>query len=89
MQSGSVSVKKERKVYLDLIRILAAFCVIFNHTNDNGFFLFAAREWGSFTFWGYMFFSVFCKAAVPLFLMISGALMLSREEPASAVSSGR
>lgn len=70
----------DRKVYLDALRILAAFFVIFNHTRTNGFFLFAEREWGSPAFWCYLFFSVFCKVSVPLFLAISGALMLHREQ---------
>ena len=69
-----------RKVYLDPLRIIAAFFVIFNHTRTNGFFLFAEREWGSPAFWCYLFFSVFCKVSVPLFLAISGALMLHRED---------
>lgn len=70
---------KTRTAYIDFVRIIAAFFVIFNHTNENGFFLFAEREWGSIAFWAYMFFSIFCKVSVPLFLAISGALMLHRE----------
>lgn len=68
-----------RIVYLDVLRIFAVFFVIFNHSRTDGFFLFAEREWGSAAFWCYMFFSIFCKMSVPLFLMISGALMLNRE----------
>lgn len=80
MDPGRYSLHSGRKVYIDAIRIFAAFFVIFNHTGTNGFFLFAQREWGSGAFWCYLFFSVFCKVSVPLFLTISGALMLHREQ---------
>ena len=80
MSSNTLQSKGSRKVYIDAMRILAAFFVIFNHTRTNGFFLFAEREWGSPAFWIYMFFSIFCKVSVPLFLMISGALMLHRDD---------
>lgn len=79
MKTDVLPVQSGRKVYIDALRILAAFFVIFNHTRTNGFFLFAEREWGSAAFWCYLFFSVFCKVSVPLFLAISGALMLHRE----------
>lgn len=31
-------------------------------------------------FWGYLFLSVFCKFSVPVFFMISGAVLLNRED---------
>ena len=68
MKIESSTAHGDRKVYLDVIRIIAAFFVIFNHTNENGFFLFAEREWGSIPFWGYLFFSIFCKVSVYLFI---------------------
>ncbi len=71
---------KKKYLYLEFMRILSAFFVIFNHTSNNGFFLFSQRPIGSASFWIYLFISVFCKFAVGLFLAISGAIMLNRED---------
>ena len=70
---------KEKQIDIELMRILAAFFVIFNHTGRNGFFLFSAYENHDIWYWIYLFISVFCKFSVPLFFMISGALMLDKE----------
>jgi surface polysaccharide O-acyltransferase-like enzyme len=52
---------------------------MFNHTGNHGFSKFSnARESG--LYWVYMFMSVGCKVAVPIFFMISGALLLGKEE---------
>lgn len=69
-----------RKVYIDFLRIIAIYMVLFNHTETNGFMLFTeARE--SALYWFYLFNSIFIKVAVPLFYMVSGALLLNRDEP--------
>lgn len=70
---------KTRLVYFDAMRIIAVYFVIFNHTGANGFLLFSQREAGSIAYWIYLSMSAFCKAAVPLFFAISGALLLGRE----------
>ena len=70
---------KKKTVYLELIRILAIFLVIFNHTGTNGFFLFSVRQ-GSALYPLYMFLSIACRTAVPLFWMVSGSLLLPKEE---------
>lgn len=75
-----MGVKKDKDISLELLRILACFLVVFNHTKINGFFVFTTQVLGSFKFWLYMFFSIFCKVAVPLFFAISGALLLSKKE---------
>ena len=62
--------KKEKRIYFEVMRIVACFFVIFNHTSVNGYFLFSTREPGSAHFWIELFVSVFCKFAVPLFLAI-------------------
>lgn len=72
--------KNNRKIYMDVLRIVAAFFVIFNHTGDKGFFLFSVTD-NPFEYWLYLFLSILCKIAVPLFFMISGALLLSKNEP--------
>lgn len=72
--------KKERNlIHIEFIRIFAAFFVIFNHTGNDGFFLFAFYDKGSLTYWAYMFLSVLCKISVPLFFMIAGALLLRKD----------
>lgn len=59
------------------MRIIACFFVIFNHTDDNGFFLYTLYSPNTFSYWIYLFFSIFCRFSVPLFLCISGALLLN------------
>lgn len=77
--------ENNKYIHIEVLRILAIFFVIFNHTGNNGFFLFANRPVNSIPFWLYMLPSIFCKFSVPLFLMISGALMLERRNEALKV----
>lgn len=35
-----------RMVHMEVMRIIAVYFVIFNHTTDNGFTLFYNRPWG-------------------------------------------
>lgn len=72
---------KSREVYLDVLRILGCLMVIFNHTNERGFYRFPADDLGSASFFLDMTMSMISKAGVPLFFMISGALLIAREEP--------
>lgn len=74
------SAAKTRAVYLDLLRIIACLMVIFNHTNERGFYRFPADDLGSASFFLDMTMSIICKAGVPLFFMISGALLIDKEE---------
>ena len=69
-----------RKLYLDALRMIAIFGVLFNHTNTKGFALFTIATESAF-FPVYLFCASACKIAVPVFLMISGALLLKKEEP--------
>ena len=68
---NNIEVKRGNVVFLELLRILAAFCVIVNHTNcqdvEPGFL------WGTSVAW---FFA--SKIAVPVFVMITGYLMLQK-----------
>lgn len=70
---------KKTKYHIELLRIIAILFVIFNHTGTNGFFLFSIRTESPF-YWLYLFLSILCKIAVPIFYMISGALLLKTEE---------
>ena len=76
---------KEKRLDLELLRVLAIFGVVFNHTQEWGFELYTdpavsgVNLWACFLLWG------LCKVAVPLFLLVSGGLLLHREEPLSQV----
>lgn len=74
---------KNKDMALEILRIISAFFVIFNHT--DGYKFFETTDNDTIKFWIYLFVSVFCKFAVPLFFMISGALLLGKEEPLSVV----
>ena len=70
---------KKRRFSLDLIRVFAVILVIFDHTGENGFELYwRAKDIGLQYF--LMMFTVFSNGAVFLFFMISGAVLLGRDE---------
>lgn len=74
--------KTEKSLHFELMRIAAIFFVVFTHTGEHGFFLFAQYPDTHILFWVYLFVSIFGSFAVPLFFAVSGALMLNRpEEP--------
>lgn len=75
-----LSQHKSKKIYIEAMRIFATFFVIFNHTNEEGFVMFATREPGSVLFWLDLANAIFCKFAVPLFFIISGAMMLHKQQ---------
>lgn len=68
-----------KKIYLEIIRIIALLCIIYNHTGPrgNGMYLFTS---GNFTFAVSLITDIFCRIGVPLFLMVSGALLPAKEE---------
>lgn len=69
-----------RKIYIDFIRCVAIFMVIFNHSSSAGYMLFAKYPVGTLSHSFYLMNSIFIKIGVPLFFMISGALLLKRDE---------
>lgn len=72
----------KKEVYLEILRIIAICFVIFNHTGLNGYWLFTQRTPDTLSFYIYLFLSLFCKFAVPLFMAISGAVLLGgKDEP--------
>lgn len=75
MDQKNVTQKKEKVVYLELLRIIAAFLVIVNHTN-SGIFMSSNPE--NKVWWVSVAYFYCSKVAVPVFLMISGALLLGR-----------
>ena len=69
-----------RAVYLDFIRFIAIPLVIFNHTESWGYTRFVIAD-GGFDYVLWLFSSVACKVSVPLFFMVSGAVLLGKDEP--------
>lgn len=71
------SSEPKRYVYLDFLRILAAFLVIVNHTNSLVFEKLTPADptWWFSIVWYYL-----SKIAVPLFIMVSGACLLPRQD---------
>ena len=68
---------KKREVWLDVLRSIAAFLVIVNHTNSD---VFQSVTPANGTWWLSIAWYALCKIAVPLFVMISGAVLLGRED---------
>ena len=71
--------KPKRKLYLDVLRILAAFLVCYNHSFAFELYLVQAPD-GSLVSWLNVAVAVFATISMPLFFMLSGALLLGKEE---------
>lgn len=69
----------KRLLHIDVLKIIAIYMVLFNHTGSYGFVLFTIEQY-SFWYPFYLFNAIFIKIAVPLFFMTSGALLLGKEE---------
>lgn len=69
---------KPRKTYIEVMRIIAAFLVIVNHTNSNVFLKYSEPE--SLTWFFSIFYFFLSKIAVPVFLLIMGGLLLQKED---------
>ncbi len=67
------------KTHIELLRIIAIFLVMFNHTWIYGFTYFNSCV-DTPAYWFYLFLSIMVKIDVPIFFMISGALLLDKEE---------
>ena len=67
----------------DLLRIIAILCVIFNHT-QYGYELYTVAT-DPYSRYGSLLLAIICKIGVPLFLMVSGALLLGKEESVQTV----
>lgn len=74
-----------KKVYLEVLRYIAIFFVIYNHTAANGFLLFVDTDQPQWSYPIHLFISQIDKIAVPIFFMISGSLLLGKEETISVV----
>lgn len=68
-----------KKIHLEVIRIIALICIIYNHTGDRGNNIYLFTN-GNITFAFSLITDILCRIGVPLFLMVSGALLLQKEE---------
>lgn len=69
----------KKKIHLEVIRMIALVCIIYNHTGERGNNVYLFTN-GKVTFALSLVLDILCKTGVPLFLMVSGALLLSKEE---------
>lgn len=76
--------KKEKDLYLEVLRLVACFFVVYNHTGKYGFTYYKEIQ-GGIEFYVNVIFACACKMAVPIFLMISGAVLLGKDESISAI----
>ena len=76
---------KKKILYVEILRIIAIVFVIFNHTHKAGYIYFTQCDPAGFSYWFCMFFSVFCKFSVPMFFMISGMMLLGKDETVTLV----
>ncbi len=68
----------KRKLHLEVLRVFAIVMVVYNHSPAYEFLPYENTV--AWVYWGTMLASELCKMAVPLFFMISGALLLGRDE---------
>lgn len=70
---------KEKKIHLELLRIIAVYFVVLTHTGVRGFTYYTQLE-PSPRYFLAMLIPVLCNIAVPLFYMISGANLIGKDE---------
>lgn len=68
-----------RKIHLDLLRIIAILFVIYNHTNEKGYYLYAF-DCPLILRIVYIITGAIIAVAVPIFFMISGSLLIPKNE---------
>lgn len=72
---------KSKRIDYEVLRLIAIFGVVFNHTQYRGYELFRLENCGAVNFYGSLVLGILCKTAVPLFFMVSGGLLLHKDEP--------
>lgn len=72
LPASATKPQSERILFIDLLRIIACFLVIVNHTNSRIFM----EHSPSLTWFLSLSYFFLCKVAVPVFIMISGYTML-------------
>lgn len=80
LETGTDITGKKKILYVEILRIFCIVFVIFNHTGSRGYVYFLNFEAGTVPYWFYMFFTAIAGISVPIFLMISGMLLLGKDE---------
>lgn len=81
---SSLPQSKPKKLHIECLRALCIWLVMFTHSATAGFSLYIPQQDSSW-FPLYLFVPFWVKTAVPIFFMISGALLLGKEEPISVI----
>lgn len=76
MKSSNKMKNRNLDIYFDILRIIACFLVIVNHTNSS---VLLSEKPSLIWFVSLTYFFV-CKIAVPIYFMISGALLLKKSD---------
>lgn len=71
--------KRSKIVYLEILRIIAIFGVIFCHTQNSGVHHYVETT-NPVNYWFGIFLASVVEYCVPLFFMVTGAVLLDREE---------
>lgn len=69
----------QKKVYLEILRVIAIFGVLFCHSGSFGIHHYAEAQ-NRANYWLGIFFASVAQYCIPLFFMITGALLLKKEE---------
>ena len=83
-QTIPVNQKKKKLLHIEFLRIICIWLVMFTHTATSGFSIYIPMQ-HSIWFPLYLLVPFIVKISVPIFFMISGALLLQKEEPISVV----
>ena len=75
--------QSNRIIYLEILRIIALFAVIYNHTDIWGWTYYT--KVAGLEMWVSLFFACLCKISIPIYLMISGATLLCKKEDLSTL----
>lgn len=76
---------KQKKIYLELIRIFAIFFVVYVHTGTDGAEYYRIAGDAFISYWLSLVLACFAQVSVPLFFLISGAVLLHKEESLKTV----
>lgn len=71
--------RSKKRIDLEIIRIIAVVFVMINHTSTNGFVIEKVHN-NSIVYLSFLFIVSLSRVAVPLFFMVSGALLIKKEE---------
>ena len=83
--TSSTVVARKKNLGYELLRICAVIGVVYNHTSYRGFVLYELEDCSLINSILSIFLGIFCRMAVPLFLMVSGALLLKRKDSIKTV----